>query len=241
MSRSMAAKSRLEDVLRIVAAAEMRRPLRERLLRVAVEAAVREPSGSSDAGAEEVAMDLPVVSHGAMGAGIIIAQEEALDVLGQAMGCRGRPQLPEALRWLRAAGVEGRALAARLQRQSRMRNAAAHPDVGLSHHIAEFVLGGGTTGHLGERVGSEDVTEQEQGVTVQLQSLHLAMLALTGEVEALSVRVHRLEELGQPDALHLWLAPGRRSRNRRCNPAVSMCRWRFMAVCTSKQIKDSPF
>ena len=109
-------------------------------------------------------MDLPVVSHGAMGAGII-AQEEALDVLGQAMGCRGRPQLPEALRWLRAAGVEGRALAARLQRQSRMRNAAAHPDVGLSHHIAEFVLEGGTTGHLVERVGFEDVAEQERGVT----------------------------------------------------------------------------
>ena len=86
MSRSMAAKSRLEDVLRIVAAAEMRRPLRERLLRVAVEAAVRESSGSSDAGAEEVSMGLPVVSHGAMDAGIIIAQEEALDVLGASHG-----------------------------------------------------------------------------------------------------------------------------------------------------------
>ena len=62
MARSMAAKDRLEDVLRIVAAAELRRPLRERLLCVAVEAAVRAPSGSSDVDAvEQVVVGMPDV------------------------------------------------------------------------------------------------------------------------------------------------------------------------------------
>ena len=208
MARSMAAKDRLEDVLRIVAAAELRRPLRERLLCLAVEAAVREPSGSSDVDAEEqVVVGMPVVLQGAKD--VIVAQEEALDVLGGGMGCRGRPQLPEALRWLRAAGVEGRALAAHLQRQSRLRNAAAHPDVGLVHHVTEFVLGGGAAGHLSERLGSEDVTVLVRGETELLQPLEKAVQALAGVVEALGLRVLRLEERLQADALDLWLAEGR--------------------------------
>ena len=76
MSRSMAAKGRLEDVLRIVAVAELRRPLRERLLCVAVKAAVRAPSGSSDVDAEEqVVVGMPDVQQGAKD--VIVAQEEA--------------------------------------------------------------------------------------------------------------------------------------------------------------------
>ena len=56
-----------------------------------------------------------------------------------------------------------------------MRNAAAHPDVGLSHHIAEFVLGSGAAGHRVERLGSLDVAEQKREETVQLQSLQKAL------------------------------------------------------------------
>ena len=47
---------------------------------------------------------------------------------------------------------------------------------------------------------------------MQLQSLQEALQTFAGAVEALSLRVCRLEEQGQADALDLWL-PKRRPQN----------------------------
>ena len=201
MSRGMAAKGRLEDVFRTVAAAELRRPLREWLLSVAVEAAVREPSGRDfDAVAEQQVV--------LQGADAIPLLEGSIAAVGRLTGSVGRRlQVSEAKELLKAFyGEAGTALAARLSRLSKHRNTAAHPDVGLPDDIAACA---GLVGTLLSQHAVEEPLVMQASVaslTAKVDRMLQTVVELAAVVELLVGQVQRLELAAERDGLDLWLA-----------------------------------
>jgi len=61
----------------------------------------------------------------------LLAVEEVLDVIATQTGLATRPGIGEAKRFLRGLGPDGPALAKRFGKLTSVRNAAAHPDIGL--------------------------------------------------------------------------------------------------------------
>ena len=134
MARGERPSTSLSIVLGEIYAADI--PLAERraLARMVV---LQTASGCLDnVGKAKMAETCPVPSP-------IISMENALLAVAKATGTSNRVTIKEAKAWARACGESGSAIAARLSKLSKSRNATAHPDISLADDIATLALSNG--------------------------------------------------------------------------------------------------
>ena len=149
----------LADVLSEISSLRCRRGLREWLLGKAVESAAaaavvnRVSSGDGDAAQSAVS------SVGNLT--VIVDFEAVLSVVGDVAGMASKPTVSAAKAWLRGRGEH--ALASRLGRFSKFRNAKAHPDRGLEATIRR--IDGGAAPVTAPGAASEPALEPPESTT----------------------------------------------------------------------------
>ena len=85
--------------------------------------------------------------------------EEILALVGRAMGESAKASITRCKKWLRERGLDGAQLASRISRLSKVRNAHAHPDVGILDEVRR-VLAAAAGGAAAQDPGNGGVTEQ---------------------------------------------------------------------------------
>ncbi len=121
-----------------------------------------------------------------------------IDALQEVMAEVGETSVPLAKAAMRKRGAHKEA--SMLGRLSKLRNAEAHPDIGLALDVAAAMKGEEDSDDDGSRVGSgseESVFSSE---------ILLAMMSLQKMFEGLQARVLHLEEAANRDALDVWFA-----------------------------------